>query len=100
MVYGLSSIVCLIGIKKAARGRGGSRSLSDLLCSHRCHPNRKLSFNNKDAGKDDNKGEAEDRIHWLVISPDYRQKRKSVKGNLSDSVITRFRSTGSLSARL
>jgi hypothetical protein len=56
-----------------------SFSLSELLYSHRCHPNRKLSFNNKDAGKDDNKGEAEDRIHWLVISPDYRQKRKSVK---------------------
>lgn len=59
----------------------------DLLRSHRCHPNRKLSFNNKDYKDDYNKGEVEQRwIHGLVISPDYRRKRKSVKGLVWDSV--------------
>ena len=57
-----------------------SFSLSDLFHSHRCHPNRKKSFNNKDYNKDDNKGEAEDGTHRLLVSPDYRRKRQFVKG--------------------
>ena len=64
-------------IKKAARGQGGSlRSLSDLLYSHRCHPNRKLILNNKDRKDDYNNGEREDRVHGLVISVDYRLIRE------------------------
>ena len=56
-----------------------------LLSSHRCHPNRKLILNNKDRNKDDNKGEIKHGwIHGLLISSDYMQKRKSVKGQMQD----------------
>ena len=80
MVYGLSS--ALNWYKKSRPWLGRlSFSLSDLLYSHRSHPNRKLILNNKDHKYYYNNGEAEQRcIHWLVTSPDYRRKRKSVKG--------------------
>ena len=52
--------------------------------SHFRHPNHKQVLNNKDRKKDDKKGEREDRIHGGVkISPDYRQNKKSVKGQSS-----------------
>ena len=82
MVYGLSSIV-RFRYKKSRPWLGRlSFSLSELFHSHRCHPNRKLSFNNKDDSKDDNKGEAVEHTHGFLISPDYRRKRKSVKGSI------------------
>ena len=84
-VYGLSS--ALNWYKKSRPWLGRlSFSLSDLFRSHRCHPNRKLSFNNKDYNEDDNKVEGEKRVHWFRISPDYRRKGKSVKVMISDSV--------------
>ena len=70
-----------MGIKKSRPWLGRlSFLLSDLLYSHRRHPNRKLSFNNKDNSKDDNKGEAVEHVHGFLISPDYRRKGKFVKG--------------------
>jgi len=60
--------------------RAALRSLSDLLCSHRSHPNQKRILNNKDRKDDYNKGEAGNEIHGLFVSPDYRRKRQSVKG--------------------
>jgi hypothetical protein len=35
-----------------------------VLRSHRCHPNHVYVLNNKDCNKDDNKGEAEDQVHF------------------------------------
>lgn len=54
--------------------------------SHLRHPNHKQVLNNKDHNKDDDKGEADDRVHLAVgISPDYRLIRKFVKGQFSES---------------
>ena len=82
MVYGLLSIV-RFGYKKSRPWLGRLFAFTQVLFlhSHLCHPNHKQVLNNKDRKKDDNKGEAEDRVHLAVgISPDYRQKQKSVKG--------------------
>lgn len=62
-----------------------SFSLSDLFHSHRCHPNRKQSFNNKDYNKDDNKGETEDGIHRFWFRPIIGGNGNSSRAKISES---------------
>ena len=58
-----------------------------LLHSHRCHPNRKWILNNKDRKKDDDNESEKICVHLaLGISPDYRQKQESVKGQIQGQI--------------